>query len=214
MAITARHRILEFLGRQPGSPARSIGRALGLSDAAVRHHLRVLCSDGRVVRVGQARGRSRGRPAKLYRVSERVSGDNLALIADGLLASWPAGSPEQRREAVVSVLAEALLRQLEPLAADVPLTGRLRPLVEGLNGASYQARWEAGAEGPRILLGHCPYAAIIGGHPELCAMDARVMEHALETNVTQTAKINLGAEAPTKCVFLVRATGPVPSRKQ
>jgi predicted ArsR family transcriptional regulator len=40
---------------------------------------------------------------------------------------------------------------------------------------NYHARWEAGAEGPRILFGHCPYAAIVGKHPELCEMDVSLV---------------------------------------
>jgi predicted ArsR family transcriptional regulator len=66
-----------------------------------------------------------------------------------------------------------------------------------LNQLHYQARWEAGAEGPRIILGQCPYAAVIGNHPELCRMDMSLLEGMLDTQVEQRVKLG------PMCIFLV-----------
>lgn len=74
-------------------------------------------------------------------------------------------------------------------------------LVEKLNGMHYQARWEAGADGPRIIFGRCPYAAVIEGHPELCQMDVGLLGNALGRDVRQLAKIE---KAQGVCVFVVR----------
>ena len=60
-----------------------------------------------------------------------------------------------------------------------PIAKRLNLTVEKLNQMNYHARWEAGAEGPRIIFGHCPYAAIVGKHPELCEMDTVLVEEYL-----------------------------------
>ena len=49
-----------------------------------------------------------------------------------------------------------------------PIARRLNSSVEKLNQMNYHARWEAGPQGPRLIFGHCPYAALIGKHPELC----------------------------------------------
>ncbi len=73
---------------------------------------------------------------------------------------------------------------------------RLIEPVEKLSALHYEAGWEAGAEGPRILLGHCPYAGIIAWHPELCRMDAEAV---------QISKIDPAATGATHCVFALRA---------
>jgi predicted ArsR family transcriptional regulator len=56
-----------------------------------------------------------------------------------------------------------------------PMPKRLSLLVEKLNEMHYQSRWEAGAEGPRVIFGRCPYAKVIAGHPELCKMDTAML---------------------------------------
>jgi predicted ArsR family transcriptional regulator len=63
---------------------------------------------------------------------------------------------------------------------------------------NYQARWEAGAEGPRLILGQCPYTAIIEKHPELCKMDAAMLTDLLGRNVELRTKLS------PFCVFSVR----------
>jgi predicted ArsR family transcriptional regulator len=85
--------------------------------------------------------------------------------------------------------------------AGQPLAKRLNLTAEKLNEMNYHAHWEAGSEGPRIVFGHCPYAAIVGRHPELCAMD-----HALLKNLTgqPTAQLfKTGKDGSSVCVFAV-----------
>jgi predicted ArsR family transcriptional regulator len=66
---------------------------------------------------------------------------------------------------------------------------------------NYHARWEAGSQGPRLIFGHCPYAALIGKHPELCRMDAALLEKLMGEAVTQMFKI--GREGSSVCVFVL-----------
>ena len=80
---------------------------------------------------------------------------------------------------------------------------RLASTIERLNSMHYQARWEAGAEGPRIILGHCPYRAIIADHPELCQMDAALLTELLQDEVMQTAKLEPGAGGLPFCGFVL-----------
>jgi len=76
---------------------------------------------------------------------------------------------------------------------------RLNLIVEKLNQMNYHARWEAGREGPRVILGHCPYAAIIGKHPELCKMDAALLKDLMGQSAKQLSKI--GGDRSLSCVF-------------
>ncbi|HEU4743875.1 MAG TPA: hypothetical protein VFS61_01520, partial [Anaerolineales bacterium] len=73
--------------------------------------------------------------------------------------------------------------------------------VEKMNGMNYHARWEAGAEGPRIIFTHCPYAAILEKHPELCKMDEAMLKDLMGQPARQTLKT--GNEGSSVCVFVM-----------
>jgi predicted ArsR family transcriptional regulator len=68
---------------------------------------------------------------------------------------------------------------------------------------SYQAHWEAHVENPRIMLSHCPYRAILDRHPEICQMDAYVLEALIDAPVRQIDKLSLNAKGLPQCIFLL-----------
>jgi len=190
--MTTRHRILNHLKKTRAASAREIARALNLSAPNVRHHLGVLGSDGRVEVATVAKQGERGRPEKLYSLSQAALGDNLSALTEALLVV--AGSRLK-----VESLASHILDGNQ--FTNLPIPKRLALLVEKLDGMHYQARWEAGADGPRVLFGRCPYAAVIEGHPELCQMDVSLLGNALGREVRQLGKIE---KAQGLCVFAVR----------
>lgn len=189
MPTTSRQKILDYLKRNRIASPREVARALRMTPANARRHLGILAADGRVQVVSQAVA-GRGRPGKAYRLSGALAGDNLSALAEALLT-----------EAGTSVGMEALGRRLggDPIPSRLPLMRRLAAAVERLNAMRYQARWEAGAEGPRMMLGHCPYAALVGRHPELCRMDAALLGYLLGREVLQVAKMEPGGTQP--CIF-------------
>jgi predicted ArsR family transcriptional regulator len=105
--------------------------------------------------------------------------------------------PEQKAEFLRTL---ALRLGGEPTSAR-HITQRLAAAVRRLNDLEYQARWEAHALAPRVILGNCPYAAIIEGHPELCQMDAYLLENQLGQAVSQTAKLERNPQGLPVCVF-------------
>ncbi len=180
-----------------------------MSAPAVRHHLSILRADGRIVDNGAEPRRSRGRPEKAYRLSDRLLGENLAGLSDALLTAWLEGLPAGKVEAAVRALGQLLAGQAGGIAADVGATRRLVQLAEKLNSLGYQAHWEAGARGPRILLGHCPYAAIIGKHPALCQVDAAFLGELVGAPVEQLARMEPSRLGATHCIFAaVQAAAP------
>ena len=168
-----------------------MARALNLSTPNVRYHLGVLRSDGRVETTTKEMQDGRGRPEKNYSLSQAALGDNLPALLEALISET--GS-EINWEAVAHKLAGAVEKSQFPPAA------RLRALVEKLNGMHYQSRWEAGAEGPRILFERCPYTVIIEGHPELCRMDAFLLSDFLGVEVRQLGKME---KMKGMCIFSV-----------
>jgi predicted ArsR family transcriptional regulator len=189
--ITARQKVLAHLKKTRSASAREIARALKMSAPNVRHHLSVLRSDGRVEFVSVNNREGRGRPEKMYSLSQAALGDNLSALVNALLTE--AGS-RLSMEAVASRVLDA-----GPFAS-LPVIKRLELLVEKLNEMHYQAHWEAGAQGPRVIFGRCPYSQVIEKHPELCKMDAALLDVALGRPVTQLQKNETGARG--LCPFL------------
>ena len=186
---TARHKVLAYLHKSRTATAREISRGLKLSAATVRHHLRVLVSDGRVENPATRGSEGRGRPEKVFSIPRAALGDNLSALSEAL---WT--------EAGKSVRIEALARRLagESNFKSQPMTKRLNLIVERLNQMKYHARWEAGAGGPRIIFGHCPYAAILAKRPELCRMDAALLGELMGGSAEQLGTIRDGSSI---CVF-------------
>ena len=189
---TSRQKVLTYLRKTRSATAREIARALQMSPPNVRHHLGVLVSDGRVEATSANPREGRGRPEKVYSLSRAALGDNLSVLADALLSI-------ERPALNVDRLAGQLLDFNQ--FVNLPIAKRLVLLVEKLNGMNYQARWEAGAEGPRVILARCPYAKVIDKHPELCAMDAALVKSALGGQAEQISKTE---KTRGVCVFATR----------
>jgi predicted ArsR family transcriptional regulator len=189
---TSRQKILAHLKKTRPASAREIARALKMSAPNVRHHLSVLLSDGRAEFTEARLPEGRGRPEKLYSLSQAALGDNLSALADALL------SVEGYKFKVEGV-ANRLLDSAQ--FTNLPIPKRLALLVEKLNEMRYQSRWEAGAAGPRVIFARCPYAKIIAAHPELCKMDAVILKDALGNNIEQIVKID---KTQNVCIFAAR----------
>src|SRR3972149_6337307 len=83
--ITARQKVLAHLKKTRAASAREIARALKMSTPSVRHHLGILVSDGRLEITSVHQRGGRGRPEKMFSLSQSVLGDNLSVLADALL---------------------------------------------------------------------------------------------------------------------------------
>ncbi|HJS18766.1 MAG TPA: winged helix-turn-helix transcriptional regulator [Anaerolineales bacterium] len=187
---TARQRVLAYLTKTRTASTREISRGLKMSAATVRHHLRILAADGRL-EMSFVRGREgRGRPEKVYSLPRAAMGDNLSALGEAVLA-----------EAGTSVQMEALAKRLTAGTSfgNQPIAKRLNLSVESLNKMNYHARWEAGSQGPRLIFGHCPYAALIEKHPELCKMDEALLEELMGDAAVQLFRI--GRDGSSTCVF-------------
>jgi predicted ArsR family transcriptional regulator len=191
---TSRQKILLHLKKHRSASAREIARALKISAANARHHLSVLKADGRVEFMALNNREGRGRPEKLYSLSQAALGDNLPALANALL---DAAGPKVRTDALA-------IRVLDPNQfAGLQIQKRLALLVEKLNEMNYQPRWEAAADGPRVIFGRCPYAQVIEGHAELCTMDATILENALARPVIQSVRLEMRTQSQCPFVFKI-----------
>ena len=203
---TSRQRLLEFVQSHQAITVLEISRALHMTRANARHHLAILEEQGLVEVVGQRPGNGKGRPAQLYGFSKRFQGDNLEQLASALLAEFINSlEPHQRSEGLRRVAArlKGTGRLGESVNPDAHLTQRLVTAIQRLNELNYQARWEARPGAPRLLLGRCPYAAILPYHPELCQIDAFLLEELLNAPVQQLAKQADDTRGGKYCLFSI-----------
>lgn len=195
-----RLRILEYLTAQRLATPAEIGRALRLAPANVRHHLVILQQEGAVEAAGERRLNGRGRPQRLYapsRLANLHAFDTLsdALLDELLLAAEP--------QALAGLLARLSARLAAPAAAS-SLSARLVAAIQRLNQLHYQARWEAHASAPRIILGHCPYRSLVDKRPELCRLDATLLETMLGRPVELLEKLAQDRRGAVRCLFRLK----------
>jgi predicted ArsR family transcriptional regulator len=223
---TSRQQILDFVLLHRVATVAELSQVLHMTEANVRRHLAILEEQDRVEMVGYRPAHGKGRPAQIFAPSEQTLGDNLDLLSSVLLAELSQigaegiSTPTLRRVAgrlaaemsVNSQFDQTLSSHQDGLDGDrktaavksSSLTKRLFQAVQALNQCRYQARWEAHSEGPRLLLGHCPYAAILEKHPELCRMDAYLLEDLVGENIEQTARLARNSRGMTFCIFHIK----------
>ena len=198
---STRQRLLDILNSRPNTTAAELSRALKLTQADVRHHLSNMVVEGLVVATGYQRGGRRGRPARKFSIAAAALKDNFDLLSSALLAvSLQNLSPPDR----IIFLRHVAAQLAGENTSGGPLGQRLVGAVVKLNELGYQARWEAHADAPRLILEHCPFASLLPQHPELCQLDACLLEISLKEPVAQIE--SLAHEDGEYCIFLVGKT--------
>jgi len=152
-----------------------------------------------------------GSSGKNLRSFEYNPRKHLDLLASLLLDFWREAIGETTADESLQVLAGRLADRmahqqgLSELAPSVTenLTRRLYWTIQILDQNHYQARWEARAGAPRILLGHCPYLAILEKNPELCKIDALLIEHLSGASVELVSKLSQDSAGLKFCMFRV-----------
>ncbi len=197
MHTTAR-RILDTLAQYGPLSAGEIARHLRLTPQNVRHHLSRLRADGWVLPADPAPATGRGRRAMRYTLHPARREHNLAGLCHALLDLWLEGQSEAAADARLEALAQRLAHLSTPPGGN--LTQRLYHAVRRLNALGYQARWEAHADAPRVVLDHCPYLSLAEEQPALCRMDAHLLQQLCAAPVTQTARRGTDGRV---CVFRI-----------
>ncbi|MCL5428194.1 MAG: ArsR family transcriptional regulator [Chloroflexi bacterium] len=201
---TTRQRILDYLEQGGSASARQLAHAFGMTPANLRRHLSILQMRGLVTPIGCHPAEGRGRPEQIYALKSTGKNSDLEPLARALLSTLAASGLPRRVDARSESLAKTLLGSFDPPSGQ--FTQRLVASVRRLEPLGYKPRWEARPQGPQMVLGRCPYAAIIADHPELCRMDAHLLEELLAAPVEQTAKLQPGPHRIPQCVFVMRQT--------
>ncbi|MEX1247698.1 MAG: helix-turn-helix domain-containing protein [Anaerolineales bacterium] len=196
---STRQRILEYLDQRGSAGARQLAQAFRMTAANLRRHLGILQSRGLVQVIAQRPAAGRGRPEQVYALAPAANSADLERLTRALLADLSASPARGGR---IKRLAFRLAGN--QAAPGGQTTQRLVAAVQRLAPLGYKPRWEARPQGPQVVLGRCPYAAIIGDHPDLCQMDSHLLEELLGAPVEQTAKLQVGPQGLPQCVFKVK----------
>ena len=208
---TVRTRILEYIRSHRAVTAAELSLAFQMTPANARHHLTTLLDRGLLQVVADRPASGKGRPARIFAISEQALGDNFGLLAGILLDQLTKQTDPDQLESLLRELAGQLGVKMAatvkangvPIKAGESLTRRLGKTTEILNQHHYQARWEARPDAPRLVLGHCPFSAILQEHPELCKLDAYLIEHFAAISVEQTAKLARDPAGLRFCMFRI-----------
>jgi predicted ArsR family transcriptional regulator len=195
---STRQKIIELLRILHSATALEIARGLNLSGAAVRYHLTHLKQAGRIEVMADSKSREAGRPAKKYCLTTLERPNFLGGLVCVLLSERLAVSEPGQEGQVWKKLAHQIAG---PAQRPQPLPKRLAQTIQHLNEMNYQARWEAGAFGPRILFSNCPYAAIWTQFPGLCQMDQHLLERWTGLIFRRVAHGEVPGSVPQTCIF-------------
>ncbi len=208
---TVRQSIFEYILAHRAVTVADISITFRMTPANARRHLAILLKQ-KLVQVIDLRSTSpKGRPARVFSPSEQTSGNNLGCLSSALLDLMESPTLSQPDGDLLGRLAERMAK-IMTAAPELPvsssyapknLTHRLNQLNHLLNYFHYQSRWEAHADGPRIILTHCPYLDVLTKHPELCLLDANLIKILLERPAEQLSQLSRDASGLPHCVFRI-----------
>ena len=206
---TSRQRILEFIDRNNTVTTAEISRAMGLTQANIRHHLSILQDHSLVKIRGERPPQGKGRPARLYSLSSKFKGNNLEILLSSILTELEQDDKTELKNVLARVacrIAEhtgSLTKQDFESDSSKQLTMRLMSTVESLSGLNYRAHWEAHIDGPQIILGNCPYLSILDEHPQLCFFDKLLIQELISSSVEHKVRLNKDERNIPYCMFRV-----------
>ena len=202
--VRTRDRVLALLLELGPSTALTLGERTGLSVAGVRRHLDALLAEGTVsTRSPRLRAVKRGRPARLYALTE-------AGHAAGPSAYDDLASSALRFMGVDAVEAFAQTRaaELEGRYASVALAAdRPAALAEALSGDGYAATTSSQGAGIQLCQHHCPVQHVATEFPQLCEAETAALGRLLDVHVQRLATIAHGDGVCTTYIPAVTAPG-------
>jgi predicted ArsR family transcriptional regulator len=198
----SRQKILHYIIEQQNTTVEELSKVFRVTPANIRHHLSILIEQGSVKVTGQKAASEKGRPALIYCSSQLSNQNNLDHLSNALLCTLMCNAGPNERFQIIDDIAKNLGSQFK-FGFSNP-TRRLYSTIHALNYMRYQAHWEAHIENPHIMLGHCPYRAILEIHPELCLVDASLLEQLLGAPVRQVEKQSINSRGLPQCVFIIK----------
>lgn len=182
-----------------------------MSAANARRHLAILLQQGLLQLIDKRPTFERGRPERVFSVSETFLGSNTDLLSSAMLDLLNTNSKTISLKNMRKELAERMAGKMrlisgekdQPRSQPASLTHRLNGVTRILNHVHYQSRWEAHRDSPRLILSHCPFANIVKENPEICSLDAEILHCLLGQPVQLQSKLVKNPSGVRSCIFIV-----------
>lgn len=190
-----RQRVAELLLRTGGATAADLGTELGLSPAAVRRHLDAMLAEGTVTETEAAPTGRRGRPARLFVLTE-AGREAFPHSYDALATAALRFLKETGGDEVVKQFAAARVAELETRYASIataPIDERPERLAAALSLDGYAATAAPG----EVCQHHCPVQHVAEEFPQLCEAETEFFARLLGTPVRRLTTIAHGAPCCT-----------------
>jgi predicted ArsR family transcriptional regulator len=190
-------KILEYLQDHPPASSTEISRALLLTKADIRYHLKNMLKVGIVTRRLKHLDFGAGRPGYLYTSSRADPTSGYTLLA-GICANVLLKEPANRLKSQQDI-ANGLVDGFYDHAS----TGsqRLGMVVQYLTKLGYQSIWEARSDHPVIYFRNCPYLDLAVKQPDLCKVDLVLVEKLTGWKCEQTRRIRDDFSQISTCRF-------------
>nr|WP_218889058.1 metalloregulator ArsR/SmtB family transcription factor [Saccharopolyspora hordei] len=212
-----RHAVARLLLERGPITAAAVADELGLSPTAVRRHLDVLVAEGEAHtrEASPRRRRGRGRPAKLFLLTEVGRArfghayDDLAVAALRFIAEHD--GEQAVREFAERRMAALVANHREALAAARNPAERAEALADALTREGYAASTRSVGSGEQLCQHHCPVAHVAADFPQLCEAETAAFAEVLGTHVQRLATIANGDAVCTTHVPTTRFADPDPN---
>jgi len=187
--VGTRERVLALLLELGPSTAATLGERLGLTQPGIRRHLDALLADGSVTtREARRRVVTRGRPARLYALTDAGHAAGPSMYDDLAAAALRFMTDEQRQ-----AFADARVAELEERWSHVA-TAADRPaaLAEAMSADGYAAGISEQGLGVQLCQHHCPVQHVAAEFPQLCDAETAAISKLLDVHVKRLANIAHG----------------------
>lgn len=190
-----------------GLTARDLADRLGMSNNAVRHHLKELEVDGLIAHRREQRGV--GAPVFVYVLTPAAERLFPRRYEDLVTRALEHLADREGRQAVVKLMEEryaALAARIREELKAAPAAERLAMVARLLADDGYMAQMEE-ADGALVLKEHnCAIRAVAERFPEICEAEARFLREVLGVGVERRLHILDGCRA---CEYDIDAPGHV-----
>jgi predicted ArsR family transcriptional regulator len=198
--------IVCYLTKTVYATSQQISQALGMTNANIHYHLKLLASQGIVESFKQKEQRGRGRPSLIYHLSESYNRDNYTQLLSNLLSLFVPPEGKASSEPVpwqIVALAEKMFPP--PNWSGKSTIKILNETVKRLNEHAYKSRWEARKTGARVIFQHCPYRLVRDEHQEICQLDTVILQTLTQREISRDLTIDF-SDPTSACVFSLGKT--------
>ncbi|MEN8098081.1 MAG: ArsR family transcriptional regulator [Chloroflexota bacterium] len=200
-----RQEILTILKQKGSATVDELAEMLELTPVTVRHHLDILRAEFLVDAPEVKRRKGPGRPQYVYSLTEEAAihfPQAYDRLAHELLEEIEELFGPDAVGEMMDQIAKRRILEAPYMDESLSVERRMDALVEFLNKRGYMAQWHKQEDGTNVVqVSNCPYKRTARVHPELCALDLKVLERVSNAEVVNLHRISDGN---TSCLYRIR----------